>query len=318
MRVFITIIVLCLLTHFTASGQNQAVVLDWSAYFKKIRSSDSLYKIKQYQASALSYADAFAFNGQRFSSGDRYNAARAWAMCGFKDSALNNLKLEVEKGYYDLSRISSEAAFESLKTEPSWKYLVNKVKDNNKKEDLKLGRYKPIKSKLEQLLILDQKYRQNYMETWKRYGDKSKEMSNLKKKMHKVDRSNLKYVTKIIDTYGWISYDTIGFDASNALFLVIQHADSTTQEKYLPILKDAVQQKRAVPESAALLEDRILTRRGEKQLYGTQVQCDDTGNKCWVMPIADEKNVDYRRKSYGMKPLADYLKQFGIEYKLPE
>jgi hypothetical protein len=45
---------------------------------------------------------------------------------------------------------------------------------------------------------------------------------------------------------------------------------------------------------------------------------DSCGLTCRVLPIADEKNVDNRRKAAGMQPLAAYLKLFGIEYKLPE
>jgi hypothetical protein len=41
------------------------------------------------------------------------------------------------------------------------------------------------------------------------------------------------------------------------LFLVIQHSDSTTQEKYLPLLKQAVKDNRAFGHDLALLEDRV-------------------------------------------------------------
>ena len=135
--------------------------------------------------------------------------------------------------------------------------------------------------------------------------------------MIKQDQANLKYVSKILDKYGWISYDTIGFKAHQTLFLVIQHADSTTQEKYLPLLKQAVKDNRAFAHDLALLEDRVLIKRGSKQIYGSQIQCDSTGKKCWILPIEDEINVDKRRAEVGLQPLAEYVKTWNIEYKKP-
>lgn len=317
MRVLFLIQVSTLFFSSTSFGQDSTLVLDWTVYFKKIQQADSLYNVKQYRASAQCFANAFALNNQGFSSQDRYRAARAWALAGNKDSAIGSLKAEIERGYHDLKQFVSEKAFTTLKDDPTWKMLYRAVKDNQKKENEKLGKYKPLKAQLERLLVLDQKYRKHFMDTWKQFGNNSKQLLRLRNKMRKVDHSNLKYVTKVLDKYGWIGYDTIGIEASNALFLVIQHADSATQEKYLPLLRSAVRQHHAIPESLALLEDRVLIRRGEKQLYGTQVACDPSGVKCHVLPIEDEKNVDIRRKQIGMRPLAVYLKSLGIEYKTP-
>jgi hypothetical protein len=299
-------------------GQDSTEVLDWTEYSQKIATADSLYSKGNYRASTQAFSAAFSFNNQGFSLGDRYRAAKAWAMAGNKDSALTNLKMELEAGYHNYKQFTSEKAFRILKTDTNWKSIANTVKNNQKKEDERLGKYKPVKADLEKILVLDQKYRQDYMEVWKKYGYNSKELIALQKKIHNIDQSNQKYVTKVLDQYGWIGYDTIGYEANNALFLVIQHADSATQEKYLPLLKNAVKEKKASPEELALLEDRVLIRRGEKQIYGSQVQCDSTGLKCWVLPITDEKNVDNRRKAIGLPPLAVYLKPFGIEYKLPD
>lgn len=294
-------------------GQNETVTLDWTEYYKKISTADSLFKAKLFEAAAYAYAAAFSSNNQGFASGHKFQAAKAWARIRNADSAMANLESEVGVGFNDHSKLSSEEAFRFLKNHPRWGKLIEQVKENQRLEDMKLGIYKPIKVKLEETLLLDQKYRQAYMDSWKQNGLASKQTMKLGKKMNKLDKSNLKYVTEIIDEHGWISYDTIGFKASQALFLVIQHADSLTQEKYLPVLREAVQKNKAFGHDLALLEDRVLLKRGEKQIYGTQVKCDNTGLKCWVLPIADEKNVDARRKTMGMPPLAVYLKPFGIE-----
>ena len=83
------------------------------------------------------------------------------------------------------------------------------------------------------------------------------------------------------------------------------------------MLRNAVLNKKAMPEELALLEDRILVTQGKNQIFGTQVKCDSTGFKCFVYPIEDERNVENRRKTLGMRTLVEYLNSYGIKYKLP-
>ncbi|HEY5773493.1 MAG TPA: hypothetical protein VIS75_12720, partial [Chitinophagaceae bacterium] len=217
-------------------GQQKVVRVDWTEYIKKIGVAEKLYQDKEYLKSAEAYSDAFLFNNQGFSTGHRYQAACAWAMAGKVDSAILNLKKESEKGFYDYDKLTNEKALSVLHGRKDWAEIKNTIKQNQIAENKKLGKYKDIKTRLEEILVLDQMYRTNYMETWQKFGNKSPEMMSLGQKMLKQDQANLKYVSEILDKYGWISYDTIGFKAHQTLFLVIQHADSTTQEKYLPLL----------------------------------------------------------------------------------
>lgn len=129
-------------------------------------------------------------------------------------------------------------------------------------------------------------------------------------KIKRADKDNWKYVSKVLDQHGWIDQHVIGFSASNALFLVVQHGDSPTQEKYLPLLRQAVKEKKAFSHDLALLEDRVLLRRGQKQIYGSQVSCDSTGKTCWILSIEDEENVDKRRAEVGLQPLANYVRHW--------
>ena len=299
------------------SGQQTVVRVDWTEYFKKIEIADSLYHDKEYLRSAQAYSDAFLFNNQGFSIGHKYQAACAWAMAGKVDSAILNLNKEIEVGFNDYDKLKNEKALSVLHRHKDWPEIKNTVKQNQLAENKKLGKYKDIKPRLEKIHVLDQMYRTNHMETWQKFGDKSPEMRSLLQKMIKQDQANLKYVSEILDKYGWISYDTIGFKANQTLFLVIQHSDSTTQEKYLPLLKQAVKDNRAFGHDLALLEDRVLIKRGSKQIYGSQIHCDSAGKNCWILPIEDEINVDKRRAEVGLQPLAEYVKTWNIEYKKP-
>jgi hypothetical protein len=96
---------------------------------------------------------------------------------------------------------------------------------------------------------------------------------------------------------------------------VIQHADLKTQEKYLPIIKEAVKNGKASGANLALLVDRIEMRNGRPQIYGSQITMKDGISV--IYQIADEINVNKRRADVGLQPLEDYVRRWNIDYKLP-
>jgi hypothetical protein len=132
-----------------------------------------------------------------------------------------------------------------------------------------------------------------------------------------IDSCNLAQVEKLIATYGWMGKTTIGAKANNTLFIVIQHADLATQEKYYPLMEQSVNEGESRPVDLAMLQDRILMRQGKKQLYGSQVVFNKITGDQEFYPIEEEKNVNIRRAKVGMGPLEEYATYFGIVYKLP-
>lgn len=141
------------------------------------------------------------------------------------------------------------------------------------------------------------------------------EMAFLWSKIDKQDAANLIKVKEIIGKYGWLGADVIGEQANTTLFLVIQHSDLKIQEKYLPIMKEAVKNKKASALDLALLIDRIEVGNGRPQIYGSQISEKD--GIYTIDPIADEINVNKRRAEVGLEPLDEYVKHWGIKYKLP-
>jgi hypothetical protein len=136
--------------------------------------------------------------------------------------------------------------------------------------------------------------------------------------MRHADSLNLPKVMDILDKHGWVGPAVVGQQGNITLFLVIQHADLKTQLKYLPMLREAVRKGDAQPSHLAMLEDRVALRQGKKQIYGSQVARDNTTGKYYVENLADPKNVDKRRAAVGLPPLAEYLKHWGIEWKVEE
>ncbi len=137
-----------------------------------------------------------------------------------------------------------------------------------------------------------------------------------KKEQRFIDSINVLKVTAIIDRYGWLGYKTIGTQESHALFFVIQHADFATQEKYLPLIRKAVQEKKESPFNLIMLEDRVSLHKNKYQIYGTQVLT--TANKNYVFPLIDVENLFERRKSIGLDSASfqSYLNQFKIKWDI--
>ncbi len=284
--------------------------MDWTEYFIMIRKADSLYSQGKYRQASQQYSLAFQFNSGGYSVGDKYKAARAWGRLGNKDSAFLALQQEVMLGFSKTQQLSNEPAFTSLHRAKEWKQLHELVRKN----EGRLEKYNKIKARLEKVFVLDQKYRNRHQTIIDSFGFDSQETLQLQKQMKAADNENLSYVSSLIDKYGWISYDNIGVEGSNTIFMVIQHADSATQEKYLPVMREAVKKGKALTNQLAMLEDRVLVNRGSKQIYGTQLYWDKLTKKWKLSPIQNEEEVDKRRAEVGLQPIKDYLKYFSVDY----
>jgi len=166
-----------------------------------------------------------------------------------------------------------------------------------------------LKSVLDTVWDTDQGYRFKLIDLQKNGKIGSDEYKDLILTIKEADTINLRIVTKIIDKYGWLGSDVIGFKGNQVLFLVIQHADLITQEKYLPIIQRAAKEGKTLLSNLAILEDRVALRQGKRQIYGSQILLDPkTGNK-YVQPIEDLENVDKRRSEVGLPTMNEYLQQ---------
>jgi len=284
-------------------------------YIRQSSKAFSLYNEKNYVQSAKSYDTLFNDNNGRGLRIDKYNAACVWSLAGNKDQAfyyLNQSLLTNE--WVNLSNIDSDSDLSSLHSDMRWQLLNDKIRMNNKVPEQKLN--KPLIAVLDTIYTEDQTDRNNLDIIKEKYGWQSKQMDSLWKKISHQDSINLARIKYIITTNGWLGPAICGERGASTIFLVIQHADSLTQVTYLPIMRKAVKKGDARAQDLALLEDRVLTKQGKKQIYGSQVKIDSTG-KYIFFPIKDEANVNKRRLMVGLGPLEDYAKYFGLEYVLP-
>jgi len=174
---------------------------------------------------------------------------------------------------------------------------------------------------LDSILESDQKYRYGTNNNSK--GKKAQEEAIQRFLQHKnevryIDSVNTLKVSAILDRYGWLDRKRIGIMESDALFFVIQHADSATQEKYLPSLRKAVLDKKIFPHHLTMLEDRVSLRKNKYQVYGTQLFYYPPKKRYYLMPLLNPENIIQARKAIGLDSASfgTYLTQFNLVWDI--
>jgi len=176
---------------------------------------------------------------------------------------------------------------------------------------------KTLAAKMDSLYQEDQKYRLELSKLEKQ-GTPKKQLDSLRKIVSAKDSTNLILVRQLIDKHGWLGAQDIGFQGTQALFLVIQHADLKTQKKYYPLIRKAEKEGNILSSNVAILEDRIAVREGKNQPYGSQGIYDSVNKKNLVYPVKDLKNLDSLRKSRGLPPMKEYEKNWDVDEYLAD
>jgi hypothetical protein len=285
-----------------------------TTYKSLVSEADGFYNGKEYQKSVNKFKEAFKI--EQKSASDFYNAGCAASLLGNKDLAFEWLNIAFKNGYTNIKHLKTDTDLTSLHEDKKWNTLLVEMQ---KEVDKKEANYdKPLQAKLLAIYDDDQPIRQQYISAQKEFGYQSKQVDSLGKVMMSKDSINLIKVTEILDKYGWIGSDKVGGTANQTLFLVIQHSDLKTQQKYLPMMREAVKKKNASGSALALLEDRVALGEGKRQVYGSQIGRDNSTNKSYVLPLDDPDNVDKRRAEVGLGLLADYVKRWDIVWNVEE
>ncbi|MCK4307641.1 hypothetical protein KAW50_05380 [candidate division WOR-3 bacterium] len=286
--------------------------LSAQTYSDLIKIAREAYRNKEYLKSAENYEKAFEQKEVR--NRDYYDAACSRALAGNVENAFKNLNLAIDKGWLHLEHTKTDPDLESLHNEKGWNTVIEKL--GKKIEEYEASLNTELVQKLKDIGEKDQRCRKQMREVGKKYGWQSDEMKELGKKQNELDSLNLIRIEAIIEEYGYPGKSLVGMQSSVA-FLVIQHSDLETQEKYLPLLKESADKGELSWASLALLIDRIHTRKGEKQIYGSQIKQTEDG-KYELGPIEDEPNVNKRRAKVGLGPLEEYVKHWNIKYTVPK
>lgn len=154
----------------------------------------------------------------------------------------------------------------------------------------------------------------------KLYGAESelvKEQQAIYKKNHSINEKKVKH---ILDTYGWPTKEMSGGEQGNwTICNVIQHSDNAVRIHYLPMMRQAVKDKKLEPRFLVRAEDRIATERGDLQIYGGQMKYYPETKSFNLWPVFEPENIDKRRTEIGLDSIAIFLKnRFDFEWNLEE
>ncbi len=281
-------------------------------YKEWIKKADSCYRAENYKLSVAYYGKAFKLEQKSFS--DFYNAGCSASMAKENKKAFKWLNLSIDKGYENMAHIQIDQDLKRLHSEKEWKKTIEKLQ---KKLDIIGANYdKELEKELALIYADDQEIRGEFMNIYKTQTPDKKKLDSIGKIMEAKDSINLIKVMKILDERGWLGKNVVGSQGNKTLFLVIQHADLKYQQKYLPMMREAVVNGNADPGNLAYLEDRVALREGKKQIYGSQSSKNKKTNKICIAPMIDPDNVDKRRAEVGLGTMAEYAAKMNIEWNL--
>jgi hypothetical protein len=150
------------------------------------------------------------------------------------------------------------------------------------------------------------------------YGTESKEVKEQQEIYEKNHFINEKKITTILNKYGWPTKEMIGEQGNWTICNVIQHSDNEIRIKYLPLMKQAVIEKKLAPRFLVRAEDRIATERGGLQIYGGQMKYYPKTKSFNVWPVYDPVNIDKRRAEifeWNLEEQIQRTKEFEKERK---
>jgi len=247
-----------------------------------------------------------------------YNLACCLSLAMKPDSAFIVLN-EVSENDLFISQyphILTDGDLKSLHSDERWPLVIKKIEAHKALFEKNID--KNLQSSLDTIYDNDQKFRRSSAKMNKDFGRDSKEAKEEWKKVLYNDSLNLIKIKDFIKKNGWVGPRKAGFRSSLAIYLVIQHADLKTQQKYYPIMKKAVSKGDARPQDLAFMEDRILLRRGKEQIYGSQLRTiKEKDGKTYPIRLSDPEHVDERRFRVGLESMSEYLspdKWDPIEY----
>ena len=283
----------------TSYGQN---------YEDLIKKADSCYEAKNYKLSTSFFEKAFKSKPEL--KKNFYNASCVASLANDKKNSLKWLEIAVNNGFNSVEHIKSDTDLDNVRKEKKFKKIINNLEESIALIEANYD--KPLQKELIEIFKEDQDIRNKYVVAQKTYGYESKEVDSLGKIMILKDSLNLIKIVKILEEKGWVGKDKVGQQANTTLFLVIQHSDLKVQQKYLPMMREAVKKGNADAASFAYLIDRIALREGKRQIYGSQMGRKPNTNEYYILPLEDPINVDKRRLEVGLTPLAEFVSKYNV------
>jgi hypothetical protein len=127
----------------------------------------------------------------------------------------------------------------------------------------------------------------------------------------RIDADNTAWLKAQVRQFGWFTVARDGEQASQAAWLLIQHADldPAFQAEVLDILAKLQDSGANTRINYAYLTDRVATNAKKPQTFGTQGRC--VGPGAWEPnAVIEPEGLDARRAEFGLGSIVEYKAQF--------
>ncbi|WP_348731519.1 DUF6624 domain-containing protein [Rheinheimera texasensis] len=123
---------------------------------------------------------------------------------------------------------------------------------------------------------------------------------------------NQRWLQQQLQAAGWFDISKTSADASQAAWLMVQHADwdPQWQQQVLQLLQPKVKQGEFQPRYFAYLADRVAINTGQPQHYGTQGACDNQSGQWQPFAVENVAQLDSKRQEMELEPIEQYRKKF--------
>ncbi|RYC68162.1 DUF6624 domain-containing protein [Spirosoma sordidisoli] len=133
--------------------------------------------------------------------------------------------------------------------------------------------------------------------------------------MEAVHLDNARWLQALISQIGWPAREQVGEEASQAAWLIIQHAISlpSFMKSALALMNEQQKTRTIDPVSMAFLSDRIALYEDRPQSYGTQFVDDEQGQLVPHRLDDSVEQVNQRRQSLGLNTIQERLAELTAQ-----
>jgi len=251
-----------------------------------------------------------------------YNAACSAALAERKEQAIDWLNIAITKGWRDVVHLQQDTDLHSLQADPRWKDILKRTRQAEQ-EFMSSLTHPDLRRELIEMKRIDQEVRiaahnilivDHAAPTEQKHAEhdhQHKLPAHGADQLH-VDMNLTARLKQIVAKYGWPTNSMVGVEGALSAFLLAQHADADLefQRRCLKLMQNAPEGEVSKAD-IAYLTDRVLVNSGQKQLYGTQFHLEN--GKRVPRPIADEANLDQRRKEARLITMDAYTKHMTAD-----
>ncbi|MEL7161936.1 MAG: DUF6624 domain-containing protein, partial [Bacteroidota bacterium] len=167
---------------------------------------------------------------------------------------------------------------------------------------------------------IDQQLRNKWIKMIGKGKTEGKKYEDLTTQLLDTDHENTNRMREIVAEYGWPTHAMVGRSASNAAWILVQHADRQPdfQAECLVLLQAAYEAGEADADNYAYLHDRVKRSRGERQRYATQSVKNAVTGESSFGGLEDEARVQTNRTAMNIdRPVTEYAASMGFDYTVP-